>query len=63
MAGLAGGDPAIISGLYARLPENGSEPVLFDVNRTIKFGPMMRPATEAAIERLLPTLPQPAEDP
>ncbi|MGB5733978.1 MAG: alpha/beta hydrolase, partial [Thiohalocapsa sp.] len=36
--------PAIISGLYARLPENGSELVLFDVNQTIKFGPLMRPA-------------------
>ncbi len=51
--------PAIISGLYAHLPENGSELVLFDVNRTVKFGPLMRPATEAAIERLLPSLPQP----
>ena len=50
--------PAIMSGLYAHLPENGSELVLFDVNRTLKFGPLMRPAAEAAIERLLPTLPQ-----
>ena len=50
--------PAIISGLYAHLPENGSELVLFDVNRTLKFGPLMRPAAEAAVERLLPTLPQ-----
>lgn len=50
--------PAIISGLYAHLPENGSELVLFDVNRTLKFGPLMRPATTAAIDRLLPTLPQ-----
>ena len=51
--------PAIISGLYAHLPENGSELVLFDVNRSLKFGPLMRPATEAAVERLLPPLPQP----
>ncbi|HYN78565.1 MAG TPA: alpha/beta hydrolase [Lamprocystis sp. (in: g-proteobacteria)] len=50
--------PAIISGLFAHLPENGSELVLFDVNRSLKFGPLMRPATEAAVERLLPPLPQ-----
>ena len=32
---------AIITALYARLPANGSELVLFDLNRTIKFGPLL----------------------
>ena len=32
---------AIITALYAQLPANGSELVLFDLNRTIKFGPLL----------------------
>ena len=32
---------AIITGLYSQLPDNGSELVLFDLNRTIKFGPLL----------------------
>jgi len=46
--------PAIISALYAHLPANGSELVLFDVNRAVKFGPLLRPAASAALARLLP---------
>ena len=46
--------PAIISGLYAQLPSNGSELVLFDVNRTVKFGPLLRPSADTALSRLLP---------
>jgi alpha-beta hydrolase superfamily lysophospholipase len=46
--------PAIISSLYARLPSNGSELVLFDVNRTVKFGPLLRPSADTALNRLLP---------
>src|SRR5262245_23858077 len=46
--------PAIISALYDRLPQNGSELVLFDVNRTVKFGPLLRPAADTALSRLLP---------
>src|SRR5215813_4461532 len=46
--------PAIISALYAHLPSNGSELVLFDVNRTIKFGALLRPSAETALTRLLP---------
>jgi alpha-beta hydrolase superfamily lysophospholipase len=45
---------AIISALYAHLPPNGSELVLFDVNRTIKFGALLRPSAETALTRLLP---------
>ncbi len=49
---------AIISAFYARLPANGSELVLFDVNRTTKFGPLVRFAAETMINRLLPAPPR-----
>jgi alpha-beta hydrolase superfamily lysophospholipase len=45
---------AIISGLYEQLPSNGSELTLFDVNRTVKFGPLLRPSADTALNRLLP---------
>jgi alpha-beta hydrolase superfamily lysophospholipase len=45
---------AIVSSLYARLPSNGSELVLFDVNRTIKFGPLLRSSADIALSRILP---------
>jgi alpha-beta hydrolase superfamily lysophospholipase len=45
---------AIISALYDRLPRNGSELVLFDVNRTVKFGALLRPSAYTALARLLP---------
>lgn len=48
---------AVISGLYEYLPANGSELVLFDVNRTVKFNPMLRPDSANALDRLLPELP------
>src|SRR5512137_1221769 len=50
--------PAILTALYAFLPDNGSEIVLFDVNRTVKFGPLLRPSSYVALERLTPTAPQ-----
>ena len=50
--------PAILTALYAFLPDNGSEIVLFDVNRTVKFGPLLRPSSYVALERLTPTTPQ-----
>ena len=34
---------AIISALYVHLPANGSELVLFDLNRSTKFGPLCVP--------------------
>ena len=46
--------PAIISAFYARLPANGSELVLFDVNRTVKFGLLLRTSADTALARLLP---------
>ena len=50
--------PAILTALYAYLPDNGSEIVLFDVNRTIKFGPLLRASSYVALDRLVPTTPQ-----
>ena len=50
--------PAILAALYAFLPDNGSEIVLFDVNRTVKFGPLLRPASYVALDRLMPGAPQ-----
>ncbi len=49
--------PAIVRRLYAILPDNGSELVLFDVNRRAKLGPLIDPASSQALARLLPTLP------
>lgn len=45
---------AVLSGLYDHLPANGSELVLFDVNRNVKFGPLLRPSAEAVLSRLVP---------
>jgi alpha-beta hydrolase superfamily lysophospholipase len=49
---------AIVSALYAHLPANGSELVLFDVNRTAKFGPLLRASADTAIRRIVPNGPQ-----
>jgi alpha-beta hydrolase superfamily lysophospholipase len=45
---------AIVTGLYARLPANGSELTLFDLNRAIGLGPLVDRAMETIVERLLP---------
>jgi alpha-beta hydrolase superfamily lysophospholipase len=50
--------PTIVTALYGRLPENGSELVLFDINRTVKFGQLLRPSAETALARILPTPPR-----
>jgi len=49
---------AIISALYAHLPENGSELVLFDLNRAAKFSPLLRSATDTILTRILPAPPR-----
>lgn len=49
---------AIISSLYQFLPYNDSELVLFDVNRTASFGPLMRSASDVAITQMLPAVPR-----
>ena len=33
--------PAVVDSLYAHLPANGSELVLFDLNRFVDFGPLL----------------------
>ncbi|MCX5495861.1 alpha/beta hydrolase [Kaistia dalseonensis] len=45
---------AMISTLYDNLPANGSELVLFDINRSAKTQFLLRPASDTALESLLP---------
>ncbi len=49
---------SIITALYARLPANGSELVLFDLNRTIKFGPLLSTGADLILNRVLPSPPR-----
>jgi alpha-beta hydrolase superfamily lysophospholipase len=50
--------PAVISGLYAHLPANGSELVLFDLNRAAAVSPLLRNAAESVLTRILPAPPR-----
>jgi alpha-beta hydrolase superfamily lysophospholipase len=50
--------PALVTSLYARLPENGSELVLYDLNRSASFGPLLRPSAAAVLDGLLPPAPR-----
>jgi alpha-beta hydrolase superfamily lysophospholipase len=50
---------AIIASLYAHLPANGSELVLFDLNRDAKLGPLLRSASDVILTRVLPPPPRP----
>ncbi|MCK0209693.1 alpha/beta hydrolase [Starkeya koreensis] len=49
---------AIIDAFYSQLPSNGSELVLFDINRNTKLGPLLRATSYSALLRLLPPLPR-----
>ena len=49
---------AIISAFYVHLPTNGSELVLFDLNRSTKFGALLRSASDTLLARLLPEPPR-----
>jgi alpha-beta hydrolase superfamily lysophospholipase len=49
---------AIITSLYAHLPANGSELVLFDVNRDAKLGLLLRSAARNLLTRVLPAPPR-----
>ncbi|MFO1307689.1 MAG: alpha/beta fold hydrolase [Burkholderiales bacterium] len=44
---------AIVTSLYAHLPANGSELVLFDVNRSAAFGALIRASANAMLNRIL----------
>ena len=49
---------AIITSLYAHLPANGSELVLFDLNRSAKFGPLLNTSADTLLGRMLPSAPR-----
>lgn len=49
---------AIITSLYAHLPANGSELVLFDLNRAAKFGPLLSTTSDTLLTRILPAPPR-----
>jgi alpha-beta hydrolase superfamily lysophospholipase len=49
---------AIISSLYVHLPANGSELVLFDMNRSAKLGPLLSSAADTVLTRILPPPPR-----
>jgi hypothetical protein len=49
---------AIIASLYVHLPANGSELVLFDLNRDAKLGTLLSPASDAILTRVLPAPPR-----
>src|SRR6185503_9623213 len=49
---------ALVSTLFARLPENGSELVLFDVNRATPFDILMSGPALSRLEQMLPPGPQ-----
>ncbi len=49
---------AIVTALYDQLPANGSELVLFDVNRNAIVSPLLRSSFYVALDRLLPEPPR-----
>jgi alpha-beta hydrolase superfamily lysophospholipase len=49
---------AVVQSLYANLPANGSELVLFDINRRAGVGPMIRPAQANVLSTMLPPPPR-----
>jgi len=50
--------PAILNYFYALLPENGSELVLFDVNRASLLGWLLRDNALTSLDRMMPEGPQ-----
>jgi alpha-beta hydrolase superfamily lysophospholipase len=49
---------AIIDALYGQLPANGSELVLFDLNRAATFGPLLPITADQLLSRQLPAPPR-----
>lgn len=49
---------AIVTNLYARLPRNGSELTLFDLNRAVKLGPLIDRSAGTMVDRILPAAPR-----
>jgi alpha-beta hydrolase superfamily lysophospholipase len=50
--------PAVMRTLFAHVPDNGSEVVLFDVNRDHRFDSLLKPSSRLALSRMLPPGPQ-----
>jgi alpha-beta hydrolase superfamily lysophospholipase len=50
---------AVVTGLHDRLPANGSELVLFDINRAAYVGPLVRDSALRALDGLLATSARP----
>nr|BFD42074.1 alpha/beta hydrolase [Pseudomonas sp. FFPRI_1] len=50
--------PALVSGLYRQLPANGSELVIFDLNRARDFEGLLDPASVTSLASLLPPAPR-----
>ncbi|MFC0180668.1 alpha/beta hydrolase [Thorsellia kenyensis] len=49
---------AVITALYNKLPANGSELILFDINRAANFDILMRSSTISNVDQLLPQTPR-----
>jgi alpha-beta hydrolase superfamily lysophospholipase len=49
---------AVVNALYGVMPANGSTLVLIDINRAAQLGPLLRPAEDVALDRLLPPAPR-----
>jgi len=50
--------PAVLSALFALLPRQGSELVLFDINRGARLGGLVRPEAAGLLARILPPAPR-----
>lgn len=50
--------PAVRSDLFDKLPANGSELILIDINRNAYVGPLIRPSALARLEQFLPIAPR-----
>ncbi|HEY5807526.1 MAG TPA: alpha/beta hydrolase [Povalibacter sp.] len=50
--------PAVVDGLYAHLPDNGSELVLFDLNHNAEVRSLLRPESNKLADNLLPPAPR-----
>ena len=49
---------AVMTGLFDRLPANGSELIVVDINRTAKVGPLIRASAANRINQFVPTTPR-----
>ncbi len=49
---------ALVSELFARVPDNGSALVLFDLNRAATLAPLIRASAGAQLEQILPAPPR-----